>query len=127
MRILALDIGTRRTGVAYFDDAVGFTLPLETIHHQSKMEFAEKVLSIAAEKKVEKIVVGIPYLPSGEEGSQADIVRDYAAILEEKFEIHFVDERYTTPKRIAPKQGEPQSSDSDQTAAIAILNAFLGC
>ncbi|MBI3331496.1 Holliday junction resolvase RuvX [Candidatus Peregrinibacteria bacterium] len=126
VKILALDIGTKRTGVAYTDETLGFPIALETIHHRSKKEFLEAVLEIVRAKKIEHVVVGIPYLPSGEEGSQAAIVREYAALLEAKnIPLSTVDERYSTGRKVAPRAGVPGSGNPDSEAAIAILDTFL--
>lgn len=118
IRTLALDIGTRRTGVAYCDDSNGIPLPLETIKHASEEEFTAQVFSLAQSRKVDAIVVGLPLLPSGQEGAQSKSVRAYAATLEKLgIPLSFLDERYTTPQQTAP--------DGDALAACSILTTFL--
>jgi len=119
MRYLALDIGTKKTGVAFYDDATGIPLPLETITHASKDEFATHVEELARTRMVDKIVCGLPLLPSGEEGMQATIVREYTALLESRgFPCSLFDERYTTPR-------DERSSDGNASAACMILHSFL--
>ncbi|MEK7217905.1 MAG: Holliday junction resolvase RuvX [Patescibacteria group bacterium] len=125
MRYLALDIGTKRTGVAFLDDDIGIPLPLETFPSSSKEEFMERVMEIIAQRTVDQVYVGLPRLPSGEEGSQARIVRHYAALLEERgIPLQFVDERYTTPRK-AKTQKKRQlplgMTDLDSAAACEIL------
>jgi putative Holliday junction resolvase len=75
MRILALDVGNRRTGVAFLDDAVGIPLPLDTLMHQSMEELLPQIEQILTSRSVDRVIVGLPRLPSGEEGSQAGVSR----------------------------------------------------
>ena len=117
-RYLALDIGTRRTGVAFADDDTGVPLPLDTIQHTSFEELEKKVLDLIAERSVDHVILGLPLLLSGEEGKQSAIVRAFASRLENSgISPQFVDERYTTP----PQKG----SDSDATAAFRLLETFF--
>ncbi len=118
MRYLSLDIGTRRTGVAYLDTDVGIPLPLETIHHTSVTQLLASVKTIIAARGVTEVVVGMPLLPSGDEGSQATFVKSVAEKIEESgLAVRFVDERYTTP-RAGNREG---GGDGDATAACQIL------
>lgn len=119
MRYLSLDIGNRRTGVAFADTDEGIPpISLETISHQSFDDLADQIESIVTENGIHELVLGLPLLPSGDEGAQAGIVRDAAQILEEiGIPLSFVDERYST----AGSQG----SDPDASAAIAILDVKL--
>lgn len=131
-RILALDVGERRTGVSYTDDGLGFPIGLPTISHTSLQELAREVSSIVKQRDIEHIVLGLPLLPSGSEGEQAEIVRSFGALLYTLGikDISYIDERYTTPRKPSkhPQGGhrEKNPSDPDKTAAIAILDAFLG-
>jgi len=118
MTILALDIGKRRTGVAFADDDMRVPLALDTLNHASDDEFLEKVLSLMSEKDISKVVVGLPLLPSGEEGSQVEFVRSITQKLEDRgISVEYIDERYTTPKK--------GLSDGDAAAACAILGLYF--
>ncbi|MCF7844883.1 MAG: Holliday junction resolvase RuvX [Kiritimatiellales bacterium] len=118
MVILALDIGERHTGVAFVDEANGIPLPLDTIHHKSIDELALSISKIIDEKNIEHMVLGLPLLLSGEEGSQVAFVRSVAQKLQENaISITFIDERYTTPKK-----GE---NDGDAEAACTLLTLYL--
>ena len=118
MKILALDIGTRRTGVAFVDTANGIPLPLDTILSESTEELVSHIHQIADERGVEKIVIGLPLLLSGDEGSQSGYVRECAAMIEQSgLQIHFVDERYTT--------GASAEYDGDARVACGLLTTFL--
>lgn len=115
MNILSVDLGTRHTGVAFFDERIGMPLPLDTIHHASDDELVRELLLIITEKKIEHVVFGIPFLLSGDEGSQTRIVRAFAESFPypEGVSHTFVDERYTNERR----SGSPDHAG----AACAIL------
>lgn len=116
MRILALDIGTRRTGVAFLDTAVGVPLAADTLRHVSDEELVAGIVAQVAKRGIDRFVVGLPLLPSGEEGEQSDYVRRIAELLEESgTPVTFLDERYTTPKT---------GADGDSMAACILLQGY---
>ncbi len=130
MRLLALDIGTRRTGVAYCDTDAGVPVPLDTIAHRTKEELRDAVKKISDERRIDTIVIGVPYLPSGGEGSQTRIVRGYGLLLEALGpEVVYKDERFSTPRRkMAAKRNAsfPLAEDDNAQAAVSILTVYLG-
>jgi putative Holliday junction resolvase len=115
-RTLALDIGLRRTGVAYLDDAVGVVLPLETIVHDSFDVLEEAVRNVIAERSIDRVVLGLPLLPGGGEGEQARLVRSFADRLRAGgIPCTFMDERYSTTRELV--------EDKDAAAACLLLEA----
>ena len=126
MKYLSLDIGTRRTGIAYLDDSVGIPLPLDTFHHETSEALIAHTLDLIRERKINRLLVGLPLLPSGEEGTQATFVRSVAdAFLKAGIAVTFVDERYSTPRSgtLGGKIGQkfPASLDPDAAAACSLL------
>lgn len=119
MNILALDIGERRTGVAYADSSIAVPIALDTIHHQSPQELEEALLRLVADRDVHHLVFGLPKLLSGDEGEQAITVRKYieSFSLPEGVSHSFVDERYTSHQ-------EPEI-DKDAAAACALMGVYL--
>lgn len=118
MKILALDIGTKRTGAAFADSNDGVPMALETIHSTSDADLVEKVQNIIHAKSIEKCVVGFPLLLSGSEGSQSDYVKRIVFLLKSKgLEIDLLDERYTTPDKTF--------KDPDSASACQILQVYL--
>ncbi len=118
MMVLALDIGKRKTGVAFGDSSIGVPLALETITHASTGALLRAVRSIVSEKHIDRIVAGLPLLPSGAEGDQARYVRTVASALEEiGVPVSVLDERYTTPP--------PGETDGDAAAAVELLRMAL--
>lgn len=116
MRFLALDVGSRRTGVAYGDTDIGIPFPLETIEHSTLQELYEVIRNFIEERSVDRLIIGLPLLPSGDEGEQVEYVRSFLPLLDD-FPYELVDERYTTPKG--------QNGDGDSHAACQILSVIL--
>ncbi len=118
MRILALDIGNRRTGIAFCDTETGVPLPLTSLSHRSLAEFVEQVGLLVKERHIERFIVGLPLLLSGKEGAQSTSVREAVAALSPLgLPVEFLDERFTTPQK--------QVSDGDAMAACSILLSYL--
>ena len=118
MSLLALDIGTRHTGAAFYDPAVKIVMPLTTIEHTSEEELVTAVSEIVKKRHINRIFIGLPLLPSGKDGSQATIIRGIVVRLETlKIPCQLLDERYTTPKS--------RESDGDAQAACSLLNLAL--
>lgn len=99
MKYLALDVGTKRTGAAYGDSSDGIVFSLETINHDSFDALLEAITTLIKERNIDELVLGLPLLPSGQPGSQAHIVEEFADMLNEaNIAYCYIDERYTTPK-----------------------------
>lgn len=117
---LALDLGQRRTGVAWCDAATGVPLPLRTLTHLTTGELLTTLEEVVRAREIRTVVVGLPLLPGGSEGSQATLVRSFVEELRSRFPqctFHFLDERETTKGA----RGE----DRDASAALAILQTYL--
>lgn len=115
MKLLALDLGTKRTGVAFLDEDAQVPVALETIVHASLDELKERVIELIALKRIDRVIVGLPLLPSGGEGKQATLVRAFSHMLMEAgYAVEFRDERYTTPRN--------PPFDADAAAALALLS-----
>ena len=131
-RVLGLDVGERRIGVA-LSDPLGLTAQrLTVLERRSAGEDVSTVAALAAEHRAEAVVVGLPLTMKGLEGPQAKLVRAFIEALETRLScpVHVVDERLTTV------QGERAllSTDAsrrkrkgliDQVAAQLILQSYL--
>lgn len=119
--LLAVDIGKRRTGLALGDASSGFVMALDTVHHKTDEALIEKICDVVSLKKVSELIVGLPRLPQGEEGEQANFVQKIVQILKEKtgLPITLLDERYTT------KQTSGMESDPDARAACDLASLAL--
>ncbi|NLY56310.1 MAG: Holliday junction resolvase RuvX [Firmicutes bacterium] len=132
MRIMALDIGTRRIGVAITDPLGMLAQPLTVIKRSSDAQAVAEILQLLREYQVAELVIGLPRRTDGTEGPEAQAVREFAAIVESRWSgpILWYDERLTTAgaeqvlleadlSRMRRKQVV------DQVAAALILQGYL--
>ncbi|MFI4910765.1 MAG: Holliday junction resolvase RuvX [Sedimentisphaeraceae bacterium JB056] len=130
MRILAIDYGLKRTGIAICDPSETICSPLEVIEGQNGL--VNRIKKIADEYQAEAILFGLPLNMDGTEGKQSQIVRSFSGEVKKatSLEVFFQDERLTS------KVAERMMIDADLTrkkkkkrldavAAAAILQAFL--
>lgn len=135
-RYLALDVGDERIGVARSDPSGLIATPLETIARVAGPASYERLREIIARDHIDEIVVGLPLLPSGDEGEQVASTRAYVRGLEMHVDlpIHYWDERDSTvkaqairvvnrPRRRPGRRREER--DLDAVAAAVILQDFL--
>lgn len=94
-KIMALDIGTKRIGVAISDFLLMLANGHSCVEREPENKALETILKIAKENKVEKIVVGVPLNMDGTHGSQADDCKSFASKIN-SYEIIFEDERLTS-------------------------------
>lgn len=122
MLVLSLDIGLRHTGCAFGETKSGIVMALDTIQHDSSRSLVSAIRVITEEKKVQELIVGMPFLPSGEMGEQARLVQGVIEMLKEDIglPVTIIDERYTTTTHLSAPR-----ADSDALAACRILEVFL--
>ena len=122
-RILGADLGERRIGLAVADRDGGMAVPLVTLRRSTPEVEAAAITLIATEQGADELVVGLPLLTSGEEGTQAAITRAWIAELEPlvRVTITLRDERLTShlaEQRLGPMKrgrsgGPPSRSQRD--------------
>jgi putative Holliday junction resolvase len=132
MRILALDPGQRRIGVALSDEEGSIALPLETIERKSKAQAVERIVAIVEEKGIETIVIGLPLRLDGTEGSSARASRGFGKALARSTEVPIVfwDERLTTAQAdrvltMTGRSARDRRDVVDQAAATVLLQGYL--
>lgn len=131
-RVLALDVGSRRIGVAV-SDPLGITAQgLETIQRQNKRLDFEALGRVLAEYQVSEVVVGLPLRLSGAEGTQSEKMRRFADDLRAHLgvTVHLWDERWTSTEanrllREAELSIEKRGKAVDRMAAVLILQSWL--
>ena len=128
--ILGIDFGHARIGVAISDELRMLAHPLETIPASKRA--AERIAEIVREKNVDRIVIGVPRLMSGNYGSAAEQVLAFADEVRKAVSCEIVswDERLTTVAaqralRDAGKKTRDTRSYVDQVAAQMILQGYL--
>jgi putative Holliday junction resolvase len=131
-RILAVDWGERRIGLAISDPLGVIATGLETLDVQSPAEAARRIAAIAAAREAERVVVGLPLLMSGERGEAAEAALALAAALAEKtgLPVDTYDERLTSAlsERRLRETGVRTSRERervDQGAAMVLLESYL--
>jgi len=124
MRVLALDYGSARTGVAVSDETGTLARPVGVVEHASSATGLERVASLVAEHGAERVVVGLPLTLKGERGEQARetevFVEALATVVSVPIELY--DERFTTRlASLTPSSGTPE----DALAAAHLLAGYL--
>ncbi|MFC1538052.1 Holliday junction resolvase RuvX [Candidatus Latescibacterota bacterium] len=132
MRIVAVDYGERRTGVAVSDE-LGITAQgQETIEVVDESELLRRVVCITEELKAEKVVIGLPLNMDGSESEKSGKVRKFGAELEKiiKTPVVFWDERMTSmqAKRVMREMEIKTRKNKlliDKISATLILQEYL--
>jgi putative Holliday junction resolvase len=132
MRVLAIDHGTKRMGLALSDELKVIAQPLEYLPAQPLEGFLARLNEIVREKEVELILVGMPRNMNGSYGPAADNVRAFVTALRAAIPVpvRTWDERLTTVQAnrmlIQGKVRRQQRREKiDQTAAAILLQSYL--
>lgn len=133
VKVLALDVGDRRIGVALSDPTGLIASPLATIFRQAERKDHEAVSDLATEHAADLIVIGLPRTLRGEIGSQAQRVLRFGERLAQVVGVPVVywDERHSTvdAERIVRarggSRGRRRSGTVDDVAAAVILQFYL--
>jgi putative holliday junction resolvase len=127
-RILGLDVGKRRIGLAISTPEGSLAIPLRILERAGEESDLRIIASIAHEEQVEKFVVGYPRSLGGEVGPQAERVAAFARRLSQAIGLphELWDERLSSvqAERSARAAGGPRRPSDDIAAAI-ILQAYL--
>jgi putative holliday junction resolvase len=134
MRIVGIDFGEKRIGVAAADTSTRMALPVTTVEVRS--DPIEEVLLIAREQRADELVLGLPLSLTGAEGPQAQHVRKIAEAVASRIDIpvRLQDERLTTrqadhagpaPKKKSVSRAKAGSPGRDAVAASILLQAYL--
>jgi putative Holliday junction resolvase len=132
LRVLAVDWGERRIGLAVSDPTGTIATGLPTVIVRGREDALVRVAAAAAAVEAERIEVGLPLLLSGERGTAAEAAESFASGLAERtgLPVETYDERLTSVmgQRRLHEVGGRGSRDKvkiDQGAAIALLESFL--
>ncbi|HEY3927539.1 MAG TPA: Holliday junction resolvase RuvX [Candidatus Koribacter sp.] len=131
-RILALDFGTRRIGLAV-SDPLGITAQgLPTLLRKNKRTDLAALRRVLEHNEIREIVVGLPLRLSGADSSSTEKAREFAALLEKEFSlpVHLWDERFTSVEanrvlRESEMSIKKRGEAVDRLSAVLILQAFL--
>ncbi|MDQ3513622.1 MAG: Holliday junction resolvase RuvX [Chloroflexota bacterium] len=129
-RVMALDVGERRIGIAVSDESRRVAMPLTTLHRSG--DDLVTLAELAAEWDIGSIVVGMPTGLSGREGPQAAVVRAWVRVAEGAIDrpFRYWDERFSSliaERTLAASGIKPdrRRGDIDAMAAAVILQGYL--
>jgi putative Holliday junction resolvase len=119
MKVMALDFGSARTGVAVSDPTGVVARPLGVVERAD----IDRIATLARDERVGEIVVGHPLTLGGERGEQARATEHFAAKLRKAVDVPVVlfDERFTTDLA----QQTPSDTSEDARAAAHLLSGYL--
>ncbi len=132
MKLLALDLGNRRIGLAVGGVPGVPTLPAGYLERSTLQKDLDRVLALARQREIQGFVIGMPYSLSGKVGIQARQAQGFVRALRRRTDLPVatVDERFTSLAaegmlRAAGRQPSRERGPSDAAAAALILERFL--
>jgi len=139
MRILAIDYGEARTGVAYSDEDAIIAMPLTVIHEKVMKKLLGKIADIVKEMQIGEVIVGNPINMNATRGLKSELCEAFAEKLRERFSsvglgkipVTMWDERLSTAHAYAvlnlkASRGKKHRENVDAVAASLILESYLG-
>jgi len=123
VKVLALDYGRARTGVAVSDPTGTIARPLCVVERAGSENGLERLAALIAEQEAERVVVGLPLTLRGGRGEQARETEVFVAALAEVTAVPVVtfDERFTTDLA----EQAPADAPEDARAAAHLLSSYL--
>ena len=117
MKVLALDYGSARTGVAVSDPTGTIARPLTTVQHVTRPEGWKRLLEVIREEQPDAVVVGLPLTLKGEHGLQVAETDEFVALLRAELDVpvDLFDERFTSVL----------AGGDDARAAAHLLSTYL--
>ena len=133
MRILGIDYGEARTGLAVCDDMETVATVIGTVHERNKDLLAEKIAATCKQEAIQKVVLGLPKNMDGTEGFRAEHTRLFAEKLQAllpELPFDFYDERLSTVAASrfmmeANTRGKKKKASIDALSAQIILQDYI--
>ena len=132
MRVLAIDYGDARTGIAISDASGSIVGRTTVIHSRRPQQTAEAIAALVQESGAERLVMGFPRNMDGTEGPRAEKARQFKALLEESSGLPVIlwDERRSTIEahailHAAGKKEKKHRANVDAVAATLLLEGYL--
>ncbi|WP_457601349.1 Holliday junction resolvase RuvX [Hydrogenivirga sp.] len=129
MKVIAIDYGLKRVGLAVGDTELGLAVPKAVLKNDARL--IDRIREVVEETGAEKVVVGLPLTPSGREGERARLVKEFVERLREDLrhvDIELWDERYTTlaaQDRLRHLNPKKRKQLLDSVSAQLILEEYL--
>jgi len=130
-RIIGIDFGLSKVGIAISDPSGIISMPLETIRYKNQKDLIEVIKKIALEKNVKTLVIGYPLNMNYKENNMTEIIDKFKIVMENNnFKIHLEDERLSSQyaKKIMIQQDIKTGKNKemvDVLSASIILQTYL--
>ena len=130
-RVIGIDFGLSKVGIAISDPSGIISMPLETIRYKNQKDLIERLKKIALEKNVKTLVIGYPLNMNYKENSMTEIIDKFKVVMESNdFEIYLEDERLSSQyaKKIMIQQDIKTGKNKemvDVLSASIILQTYL--
>lgn len=127
-KILGLDYGSKRIGLAVADEELRLATPFGIIENKDFAFVADTLHKIVHEEEAEKIIIGLPVSLAGESGGKImGTVKEFIDYLKNELEIEIIteDERFTSEQVNSMMRGFETKYDRDAIAAMLILQSYL--
>jgi putative Holliday junction resolvase len=123
VKVLALDYGSARTGVAVSDPTGTVARPLEVVERAGSTAGLGRIAALVHDEAAERVVVGLPVTLRGERGPQAEETERFVEALRGVVDVPVdtFDERFTTRLAVRRRSGAPE----DAVAAAYLLTGYL--
>ena len=136
MRVLGVDLGARRIGLAISDSETRLAFPLDAVESHGTGRNIDALRELIETREVERVIVGLPLHLDGRSGPEVDAARRFAGALERStgIPVELFDERWTSlqAERALRETGTPakrrkrrRSGDLDSMAATILLRTWL--
>lgn len=124
MKVLALDYGSARTGVAVSDPTGAVARPVGVVERAGDDSGLSRIAELVREHEAERVIVGLPLTLSGKHGEQAVETEQFVSRLSETLDVpvESFDERFTTD---LAEQGGDTAHATDAVAAAHLLSSYL--
>ena len=131
-RVLALDFGKKRIGLAVSDELGVTAQGIETLHRTRVRDDLDALARLVQDYRVALILVGLPLHMSGDESRQAEYTREFSERLHHRtgIPVHFWDERWTSrqAERVLRDSGigiDKRAAALDRLSAVILLESYL--
>jgi putative holliday junction resolvase len=124
MKVLALDYGSARTGVAVSDSTGTLARPVGVVERAASEAGLRRLAALVEEEGAERVVVGLPLTLRGEQGAQAEETQQFLIALRQAVgvPVETFDERFTTA---LANSGPSSRAPEDARAAAHLLESYL--
>lgn len=131
-RLLAIDYGSKRVGIAVTDPLQLIASPLDTVHSKDIISFLK---NYNEKEQVDSFIVGMPKNLNNEDTNATSLVKQFVKLLQKNFPeklVHLVDERFTSKMALqtmiaggTKKKDRAKKENLDKISATIILQSYL--